>query len=100
MTSVTRTDGNATESLPVLFSKGISLHDEICVDEGDQRSNVFQNKVRQAIMILEDATRLVSILDLFSRNEKVSDMATESLKFLLLPVLLGLWFKICVLKFQ
>ena len=85
MTSVAKTDGNPTESLPVLFSKGISLHDEICVDEGDQRTNVFQNKVRQAIMILEDATRLVSILDLFSRNEKVSDMATESLKFLLLP---------------
>merc|ERR1719150_1288422 len=40
-------------------------------------------------MILEDATRLVSILDLFSRNENVRDIPTESLKFFLLPVLLG-----------
>merc|ERR1711994_998423 len=40
-------------------------------------------------MILEDATRLVSVLDLFSRNEHVRDLPTESLKFFLLPVLLG-----------
>jgi len=38
---------------------------------------------------LEDATRMVSILDLFSRNENVRDLPTESLKFFLLPVLLG-----------
>merc|ERR1719510_1595340 len=40
-------------------------------------------------MILEDATRMVSVLDLFSRNETVSDISTETLKFFLLPVLLG-----------
>ena len=81
----------ANENLPVLFAKGLSLHDEICSEEGDQRLPSFQEKVRQAIMILEDATRMVSILDLFSRNENVCDLPTESLKFFLLPVLLGMF---------
>lgn len=39
--------------------------------------------------MLEDATRLVSMIDLFSRNENYKEIATEHLKFFLLPVLLG-----------
>ena len=84
----------ANDNLPALFAKGLSLHDEICSEEGDQRLPSFQEKVRQAIMILEDATRMVSILDLFSRNENVCDLPTESLKFFLLPVLLGIIFRL------
>lgn len=49
----------------------------------------FQMKVRKAILLLEDATRLVSVLDLFSRNERISEVPTSTLKFFLLPVLLG-----------
>ena len=60
------------------------------LDEEKKRASETQReKVRKGIMILEDATRLVSILDLFSRNEHVRDIPTESLKFFLLPVLLG-----------
>ena len=77
------------ETLSTLFSKGLSIHDSVCADEGDTNSAMFQEKVRKGIMILEDATRLVSILDLFSRNEHVRDIPTDSLKFFLLPVLLG-----------
>ena len=80
---------NESETLTGLFSKGLSIHDSVCADEGDPNSATFQEKVRKGIMILEDATRLVSILDLFSRNEHVRDLPTESLKFFLLPVLLG-----------
>ena len=90
MASIKYSETNPNETLPILFAKGLALHDEICSDEGDQRSIDFQNKVQKGIMILEDATRMVSILDLFSRNENVSDLPTESLKFFLLPVLLGL----------
>lgn len=39
--------------------------------------------------MLEEATRLVSSLDLFSTNETVEEVATGDLKFFLLPVLLG-----------
>ena len=45
--------------------------------------------MRKAILLLEDATRLVSVLDLFSRNERISEVPTSTLKFFLLPVLLG-----------
>ena len=45
--------------------------------------------MKKATLILEDATRLVSSLGLFSRNENVEEVATNDLKFFLLPVLLG-----------
>lgn len=38
---------------------------------------------------MEEATRLVSSLGLFSTNENVEEVATSDLKFFLLPVLLG-----------
>lgn len=51
--------------------------------------NDLQAKVRSCIQILEDGTRLVSSLGLFSTNESVDEVATNDLKFFLLPVLLG-----------
>lgn len=45
--------------------------------------------MKATIQILEDATRLVSSLGLFSSNENVDEVATSDLKFFLLPVLLG-----------
>ena len=80
---------NPSETLPTVFAKGLSLHSELCSEAADPSSDMFQNKVRQGIMILEDATRMASVLDIFSRNENVSDIPTETLKFFLLPVLLG-----------
>ena len=40
-------------------------------------------------MMLEDVTRMVSALDLFSRNESIEEVSTQSVKFFLLPFLLG-----------
>lgn len=37
----------------------------------------------------EDATRLVSIIGLFSENESYEEVATNELKYLLLPFFLG-----------
>ena len=45
--------------------------------------------MKTCIQILEDATRLVSSLGLFSSNEMIEEVATSELKFFLLPVLLG-----------
>merc|ERR1719219_1511052 len=39
--------------------------------------------------MLEDVTRMVSALDLFSRNESIEEGSTQSVKFFLLPFLLG-----------
>uniref|UniRef100_A0A8C5NA84 Immunoglobulin (CD79A) binding protein 1 n=1 Tax=Gouania willdenowi TaxID=441366 RepID=A0A8C5NA84_GOUWI len=48
-----------------------------------------QTKVKDAIRMLEETTRVVARLDLFSRNETVDELSTADLRFLLLPALLG-----------
>lgn len=46
--------------------------------------------------MFEDATRLVSIVNMFSNNENFEEVATENVKYFLLPALLGtLTTKIC-----
>lgn len=45
--------------------------------------------VKKAINIFERSTRLVSITDLFSSNEGIEEIATNDLKYFLLPALLG-----------
>lgn len=39
--------------------------------------------------LLEDCTRLVSASAIFSSNESVEELSTESIQYLLLPALLG-----------
>lgn len=47
--------------------------------------------------MFEDATRLVSMVDMFSDNEAFEEIATENIKYFLLPALLGkLTNQICV----
>lgn len=46
--------------------------------------------------MFEDATKLVSMVDMFSSNESFEEVATENIKYFLLPALLGkLTTKIC-----
>ncbi|XP_032410569.1 immunoglobulin-binding protein 1 [Xiphophorus hellerii] len=47
------------------------------------------HRIKRGINMLEDASRMVVQLDLFSRNEEVEEIATADLKYLLLPALLG-----------
>ena len=82
-------DNHEEDSLSKLFDRGLDLHNELQESQEDTNSDVFQDKVKKGILILEDATRLVSILDIFSKNENFSEVPTEHLKFFLLPVLLG-----------
>ena len=77
------------ESLSGLFDKALVLHNDILDSQEDTNSEPFQDKVKKGILMLEDATRLVSVLDIFSRNENFTELPTEHLKFFLLPVLLG-----------
>ena len=77
------------ESLSQLFDRGLELHTEILTSSEETNSDAYQDKVKKGILMLEDATRLVSVLDLFSRNENFTEVPTEHLKFFLLPVLLG-----------
>ncbi len=80
---------DSSQTLSELFDTGFRLHNELSSSSEDPRSSSFQSKVRRGILILEDGTRLVSALDIFSRNEGVEEVATAHLKYLLLPALLG-----------
>jgi len=77
------------QSLSQLFDKALGLHNDIGESNEDTNSENFQDKVKKGILMLEDATRLVSVLDIFSRNENFKEIQTECLKYFLLPVLLG-----------
>ncbi|XP_024937253.1 immunoglobulin-binding protein 1b isoform X2 [Cephus cinctus] len=59
--------------------------------------NVMTNSdVRRAMNMFEKATRLVSMANMFSENESFDEVATENIKYFLLPALLGsLTLKIC-----
>jgi len=48
-----------------------------------------QVDIKRAMRMFEDATRLVSIVDMFSSNENFEEVATENIKYFLLPALLG-----------
>merc|ERR1712126_411096 len=78
-----------SESVSSLFDKGLSFYHELCSTLEPSNNTSYQVKVRTSIEMLEEATRLVSSLDLISTNETVEEVATGDLKFFLLPVLLG-----------
>lgn len=47
--------------------------------------------------LLEDSTKLVSLADMFSKNELYDEIPTNNLKYLLLPYFLGnLSLKLCL----
>jgi len=77
------------ETLDSIFDAGLALHGKVTDSVDDTSSEERQSLVKRAILMLEDATRLVSILDIFSRNENYKEIQTEHLKYFLLPVLLG-----------
>lgn len=95
------------ESLPNIFNEGLDLYNNlgkideptnspavqvICTLAALHHSNLtrlFQSNVKKAMNLLETATRLVSVADLFSENENIDEIATNDLQYLLLPALLG-----------
>uniref|UniRef100_A0A8D8E4P0 Immunoglobulin-binding protein 1 n=1 Tax=Culex pipiens TaxID=7175 RepID=A0A8D8E4P0_CULPI len=56
----------------------------------------FQANIKKCIGLFEDSTRLVSLCGLFSSNEGFEEVATENLRYFLLPFFLGqLTLKLC-----
>ncbi|XP_058448318.1 immunoglobulin-binding protein 1 [Malaya genurostris] len=56
----------------------------------------FQANIKKCINLFEDSTRLVSLCGLFSSNEAYEEVATENLRYFLLPFFLGqLTLKLC-----
>uniref|UniRef100_A0A3P8X000 Immunoglobulin (CD79A) binding protein 1 n=1 Tax=Cynoglossus semilaevis TaxID=244447 RepID=A0A3P8X000_CYNSE len=75
--------------LSELLDRGWKIFEDVDSTNEPLGSNHIQVRVKRGIAMLEDASRMVAQLELFSRNEELEEVATTDLKFLLLPALLG-----------
>lgn len=78
------TEENKIQTLSDKFSEAQNLVTDI--QENPIRSD---DRLEKAKELLEDLTRMVSLLGLFSMNETMEDVSTDSVKYLLLPSYLG-----------
>lgn len=81
--------GEEPLNLSVLFDRGWKIFEEVDNTNEALSSDAVQNKVKLGLSVLEEASRMVAQLDLFSRNEELEEVATADLKYMLLPALLG-----------
>ncbi|KAK4879757.1 hypothetical protein RN001_007903 [Aquatica leii] len=77
------------QSLSSIFQEGLDLYNNLGKIDEPTNSPSVQANIKKAIHLFENATRLVSLTGLFSTNESIEEVATEDLRFLLLPALLG-----------
>ena len=82
-------DENEDKKVSALFDKGFELYQEISKSNEPTNSGKVQINIHRAIKYLEDSTKLVSFVGLFSSNESIEEIATADLKLLLLPALLA-----------
>ncbi|XP_054453466.1 immunoglobulin-binding protein 1 [Anoplopoma fimbria] len=86
-----REDGGSLEPcrLPELLQRGWSTLEEVERTDEPLASTGLQARVKRGLGLLEEASSRLALLDLFSRNEGLEELATADLKYLLLPALLG-----------
>ena len=72
-----------------LLNRGWKIFEEVDTTNEPIGSNHVQVKIRRGITALEEVTRMVAELQLFSRNELLEDLATADLRYLMPPALLG-----------
>ncbi|XP_017882569.1 immunoglobulin-binding protein 1 [Ceratina calcarata] len=90
------TDAKDVATLSELFDKAFELFNDLNKTHEPTNSPKVQSDIKRAMSMLEEATKLVSIVDMFSQNETFDEVATENIKYFLLPVFLGmLATKIC-----
>ncbi|CAH2102981.1 unnamed protein product [Euphydryas editha] len=84
------------ESLKEIFDQAMKLYDKIENGNEPTNSDAVQMSIKSAISKFEKATNLVSVSGMFSKNESLEELPTETLQYLLLPALLGtLTLKLC-----
>ncbi|KZC07447.1 PREDICTED: immunoglobulin-binding protein 1 [Dufourea novaeangliae] len=94
--SGSRSDVADVATLSELFDKAFNLFNELNKTDEPTNSSKIQSDVKRAMNMFEDATRLVSVVDMFSKNESFDEVPTENIKYFLLPAFLGtLATKIC-----
>ncbi|KAL1123208.1 hypothetical protein AAG570_002295 [Ranatra chinensis] len=72
-----------------LFDEGYALFESVSHCDEPTNSVCIQSKIKQAMRMLEDCTRLTSMAGVFSSNESLEEIPSENLRLLLLPALLG-----------
>uniref|UniRef100_A0A1B6FST5 Immunoglobulin-binding protein 1 n=1 Tax=Cuerna arida TaxID=1464854 RepID=A0A1B6FST5_9HEMI len=82
-------DMEQDKKLREIFEEGYDLYEEIINTDQPTNSGDVQVKIRRAMKLFEDATKLASMTSMFSSNESVEEVATQDLQFFLLPSLLG-----------
>ncbi|KAF7281047.1 immunoglobulin binding protein Tap42 [Rhynchophorus ferrugineus] len=87
---MTETNEDVAKTLHTIFHEGLDLYNKISNSNQPTNCPEIQRDVKKAIGILEQATRLVSVADIFSTNESIEELATNDIQYLLLPALLGL----------
>ncbi|KAM5146395.1 LOW QUALITY PROTEIN: immunoglobulin-binding protein 1 [Mantella aurantiaca] len=75
--------------LSELLEKGWRILEEVEAGPEPLAGREVQEKVKRGLAMLEQATRMVTQLDLFSCNEDLEEISSADLRFLLLPALLG-----------
>ncbi|XP_021478867.2 immunoglobulin-binding protein 1 [Oncorhynchus mykiss] len=88
-TSLSPSQAEEPPKLSDLLDRGWKLYEEVDTTNDPIAATHIQVKIKRGITQLEEATRMVAQLDLFSRNEELEEVATTDLKYLMLPVLLG-----------
>ncbi|KAH8328986.1 hypothetical protein KR074_001121 [Drosophila pseudoananassae] len=81
--------GGEDKKLSDIFLSGWNLLDELEVSELPFNGSEFQNKVKTAMGFFEEATVIVNQVSMFSPNELIDEVSTDSLPFMLLPYFLG-----------
>ncbi|XP_016998452.2 immunoglobulin-binding protein 1 [Drosophila takahashii] len=83
------TAGGEDQKLSDIFLSGWNILDELEVTDLPFNGSEFQNKVKTAMGLFEQATVIVNQVSMFSANELIDEVSTESLPFMLLPYFLG-----------
>ncbi|XP_011861988.1 PREDICTED: immunoglobulin-binding protein 1b [Vollenhovia emeryi] len=82
-------DRSDPATLSELFDNAFELFNSINNTTEPTNSSKVQLDIKRTMHMFEDATRLVSMVDMFSDNETFEEIATENIKYFLLPALLG-----------
>ncbi|XP_036113505.1 immunoglobulin-binding protein 1-like [Molossus molossus] len=75
--------------LPQLFETSKQLLEEVEEAAEPTTAPMVQKKVLKGLDLLEKAAKMLSQLDLFSRNEDLEEIASTDLKYLMVPALQG-----------
>ncbi|XP_018566440.1 immunoglobulin-binding protein 1 [Anoplophora glabripennis] len=80
---------NEVQSLSSLFKDGLDNYNSIMNNDQPTNNPDVQMNIKKTMKTFEQATRLVSLTDIFSKNEGIEEVATNDLQYFLLPAFLG-----------